>query len=711
MSVVSIGTLRYDIVSDTTSFVRGMKATRAQMREADALFRRHRSPIQGVQHEMERLTALRQKEMISARVYREEMKRLGLEMKKLRHEREENLRVKARHRAIDRMLPPLLARQAKAILGVAQSWNTAAASATRYRGAAVGATNRGAAGANMANIGGSLGSAMGFGGAGAGMGRLAGLGGMGGLSLVAGVGVAKAIREFAELETAMVDLQVIMGDDAAGEKFVNTLRKIARETPLTAKQLIKNAQTLLSYGMSQDGMTDTLTRLGEIAGGDTARFEALTRAYAQVQSAGKLMGQERLQLINAGYDLTAIADAAGIEMADFNSEMEKGNISARHLTESMINLTSEGGKFHGRLGRQAETLAGTWSRVTGEMEQDFAGLGEEIQASAYTGIAALKGLSDAFIQTAKGMDTIFTSIFGEGSGGPGSSQGKSWWMRGIDSVKEGILTSSDWTQNLGLEDALGFWGGSEGRAEYEANQKRFANIEKVNKAKVEAREQEEAAEQARLRALDQEADRWAKSQESQIQALREKEQEKLTLRERQQIEIDKFYDDSLEWTAKKTLEMRAMLAEKHKMQRKAERAEIKEEEKKARAEKLEAERKALRNMFDEANKWEAKRLKDAEQANKEALKKIEEDRKKTIDDYGKANKPSASFEAGSVEEYQFRSEMALAARKDAYVKSVNDQAAADRKAQVEQLKKLNKKIKSEADFERKAVQDTLGVLK
>ncbi|MCP4760073.1 MAG: hypothetical protein GY876_11540, partial [Planctomycetes bacterium] len=131
-----------------------------------------------------------------------------------------------------------------------------------------GGPQRGAANGNrFANFGGSLGSGLGMGGAGAGIGRMIGYGaGMAGIGIGAVV-MKKMIDEARALETALVDMQVIMGDDAAGTALVNNLRDIARETPLTSKALIKGAQTLLGYGLSAEGLEDTMYRIGEIAGG------------------------------------------------------------------------------------------------------------------------------------------------------------------------------------------------------------------------------------------------------------------------------------------------------------------------------------------------------------------------------------------------------------------------------------------------------------
>ncbi len=364
MSVISIGTLRYDIVSDTTSFVRGIKATAKQKREADRVFREGLSPMQKHNLALVRMYALYKKGMITKEQVLFQQKKIKAEL----HKEQSAMRMAGvdlkKYSSSWDVLPTKIN-----VASAAINRNTRAV--IKNRAARAGAGNK-----DMANFGGSFGSAMGMGGAGAGAGRILGMGAAGPMVALAGAGlIGKMIKEAAILETALTDLQVILGDDAAGTAMVNNLRDIARTTPLTSKALIKGAQTLLGYGLAAEGLEDTMYRIGEIAGGDTQRMDSLTRAFAQVQSAGKLMGQEMLQLVNAGFPVAEIAKAAGVSMEDFRKEMEEGNIKASHLTEAMVNLTSAGGMMEGRLARQADTIKGSWITAVGSIEQKFAEMG------------------------------------------------------------------------------------------------------------------------------------------------------------------------------------------------------------------------------------------------------------------------------------------------------------------------------------------------
>ena len=89
------------------------------------------------------------------------------------------------------------------------------------------------------------------------------------------------------------------------------------------------------------------------------------------------MGQEKNQLVNAGFDLKLIADEAGVSMTNFAKAMESGAISADHVNAALFKATSEGGLYFGRLEAKAKTLNGQLDLVANNFNDLFANLGEQ----------------------------------------------------------------------------------------------------------------------------------------------------------------------------------------------------------------------------------------------------------------------------------------------------------------------------------------------
>lgn len=231
-------------------------------------------------------------------------------------------------------------------------------------------------------------SGLGMGGRAAGAARfLGGAAGMGPQALLLGAGFAGAtvakegFSAFAKLESQIEGMKSLFGEPIA-EQLTTQFRALSKTTILTNSQLIENAKTWASYGLTTEGLTDRLKRLGTVAGGNSEKFRALTIAFAQVNAQGKLMGQEKNQLINAGMSLQAVADAAGISMEDFADAMSNGEISAEHLNQALVNITSEGGMFAGYLEKQAETINGKITILAASWEEFLVALGESEKGPA-----------------------------------------------------------------------------------------------------------------------------------------------------------------------------------------------------------------------------------------------------------------------------------------------------------------------------------------
>ena len=246
----------------------------------------------------------------------------------------------------------------------------------------------------MANLGrvamaGALTSGMGMGGkyagaarAGAGVGVMRGSGMLGTAGLAAGMmgvtagisGIKKSVSAYAELESMTVKLKTLFGEGVA-LPMIHEFKELARVTPLTTKGLIDSAVIWKSYGNTTDGITDRMRRLGDISGGNAEKMKLLTIAVAQVNAQGKLMGQEKNQLINAGMNLNEVAKAAGISMDEFADSMKAGKISAEHLNMAIEAMTNEGGSHFGFMADQAETLVGKTEIMKNTIEEMFQELG------------------------------------------------------------------------------------------------------------------------------------------------------------------------------------------------------------------------------------------------------------------------------------------------------------------------------------------------
>ena len=168
----------------------------------------------------------------------------------------------------------------------------------------------------------------------------------------------------AQMERYTTSFTTMLGDQAKDQQLVNDLKTQAAKTPFGVGDLAKNTQTLMAFGMSADEAKLRLGKLGDISQGDAQKMESLTLAFAQVSSAGKLSGQDLLQMINAGFNpLEEISRKTGKSISHLKDEMAKGAISADMVADAFASATGEGGRFYGAMDAQSKTFSGRLSTV------------------------------------------------------------------------------------------------------------------------------------------------------------------------------------------------------------------------------------------------------------------------------------------------------------------------------------------------------------
>ena len=202
---------------------------------------------------------------------------------------------------------------------------------------------------------------MGLGSIGAGpMAGLLGLTGVGG----AVAGASWAISQAAEIEKLAISFEVMLGSASAASKMLTDIQKFAAETPFEMMGLKQNVQMMLNFGVAQKDVMKYLKMLGDVSGGDQNRLSGLTYAFSQVQAAGKLMGQDLMQMINHGFNpLQEMARTTGKSLNTLRMEMSAGKITSKMVADAFLSASSEGGKFNGMMQKQSQTFSGLMSTI------------------------------------------------------------------------------------------------------------------------------------------------------------------------------------------------------------------------------------------------------------------------------------------------------------------------------------------------------------
>jgi tape measure domain-containing protein len=217
------------------------------------------------------------------------------------------------------------------------------------------------------------------------------------LGAVAGiVGLGKAaISASADMETLLTTFEVMLGSTEAAQKMMDEMRQFSLVTPFETEDLARAGTTLLQFGIAEERVLPTLRMLGDVAGSNREKFNSLALVFGQIQSTGRLMGQDLLQLINQGFNpLQVISEQTGKSVAQLKDEMSKGMISADMVTEAFKVATSEGGMFFENMKKQSTTLTGLFSTMRGAFKEVLIDVGNVL-------MPAVKDITKLLIELAQ----------------------------------------------------------------------------------------------------------------------------------------------------------------------------------------------------------------------------------------------------------------------------------------------------------------------
>ena len=177
--------------------------------------------------------------------------------------------------------------------------------------------------------------------------------------------VKSASQEAAKFETLSAQMEVLTGSAANAKKLLDELTTFGATTPLEQGDLQQASKTLLGFGITLDNIMPTLRMLGDVSMGNGQTLQQLALVFGQITSAGRLMGQDVLQLINAGFNpLVQISKRTGESMLELKKRMEAGGISSDEVAQAFKDATSQGGLFEGMLAKVAATTMGKISTLS-----------------------------------------------------------------------------------------------------------------------------------------------------------------------------------------------------------------------------------------------------------------------------------------------------------------------------------------------------------
>ncbi|MDL2310134.1 tape measure protein, partial [Parabacteroides sp. OttesenSCG-928-B22] len=210
-----------------------------------------------------------------------------------------------------------------------------------------------------------------------------------------------------EIESLEISFETLLGSKEKADALFGEIRSFAANTPMELAPLAKGAQTLLSFNVEAEKVMPILRQIGDISMGNSDKFNSLTLAFSQMYSTGKLMGQDLLQMINAGFNpLTVIAEKTGKSISVLKDEMSAGAISVDMVADAFASAASEGGQFYGMLEKQSKGINGSISNLKGAIDDMLNDLGTKSQDVITTTIGGATTLVKNYESIGKAIGEI-----------------------------------------------------------------------------------------------------------------------------------------------------------------------------------------------------------------------------------------------------------------------------------------------------------------
>lgn len=190
---------------------------------------------------------------------------------------------------------------------------------------------------------------------------------LGAITAVGGAAVAtglKFVHLAGQLEMSKIAFETMLGSAEEADAFLRELADFAAATPFDFPGLQNSSRLLLAFGFQAEAVIPIMETLGDATsalGGGTDTLEAVVRALGQMQTKGKVVTQELMQMAERGIPVFDILkeklEMTGEQVSDI------ANMGVSTSTVITAILEGLGDRFGGAMEKQSRTLLGLWSTV------------------------------------------------------------------------------------------------------------------------------------------------------------------------------------------------------------------------------------------------------------------------------------------------------------------------------------------------------------
>ncbi len=185
---------------------------------------------------------------------------------------------------------------------------------------------------------------------------------LGGITL--GSLIKDSVKLASDFQDVTTSFTVMLKSADLARKTLEDLRTFSEKTPFKFTEVQELSKQLLSVGYDANELIPIMSNLGDIASGvGKEKLPYIVRALTQIRTKGRLMGQELLQLTEAGVPIIdALAKQLKVDKK-LISEPTKLGITYKQVELALKSLSEKGGMYFNMMDKASKTWSGRLSEV------------------------------------------------------------------------------------------------------------------------------------------------------------------------------------------------------------------------------------------------------------------------------------------------------------------------------------------------------------
>ncbi|TAN18831.1 MAG: hypothetical protein EPN37_04525 [Chitinophagaceae bacterium] len=226
--------------------------------------------------------------------------------------------------------------------------------------------------------------------------------------VLGGAAILGAVKKGMDFQRQRKVFETLSGNKDTGDQLYGNIQQFTTRAPYSAKAIQDVSKTLLSFGMNAKQIMPTINMMGNIADGDSSRFQRLGLALGEVGSQGHLTGQQLRQMTRLGFNpLQEIQKMTGLSMEQLQKAMKKGAITIDMIMKAMQKATGPGGRFHDLMKHINESFSGQLNVTMNTLGLIMGRIGERILPILGKALSAF----NAVVKWIIAHKTILLSVF------------------------------------------------------------------------------------------------------------------------------------------------------------------------------------------------------------------------------------------------------------------------------------------------------------